>query len=182
MAAVTSQRRPVVLALGVALVVLLIGWTSGCSLTGEPPRGRIEAALPNLREQVSRMTTPGPSAGAASELSVDDLLRVSMASCVRYYCSPDGAASSQLGLPDSGPPDDQEARLILIDFFSPQDMPTALPLPGWFGPLRGREEMRQVVRLQVTLTRGRWPDVIAHHADATRSCWRSNWRIQLPPG
>lgn len=170
----------VVLALGTATAILLMGWTSGCALTGDPPRARIEAALPGLRKQVLQVTVRGSSAQLTPEVSAEDLLRVAMASCVRYYCPPEGAPGSEHASPDSALPASQESHLIVLDFRSPQNVPTALPLSGWFGPLRGSEEMKQVTHLQITLERGQWPEVTAHHADATQSCWRSNWRIELP--
>ena len=160
-------------------VTLLLCCLSGCQLhlTSNPPRARIEAALPSLLEQVAQVETFGPAGGenilrpedTAFESTARDALRIAMASCVRFYCTPDEREILGRMEAHSG---------IVLDFQSPQDVPTALPLSGWFGPLRGCEEMRGVKRLYLILERGHWTEVIAHSADGTWSCWKSNWKIE----
>jgi hypothetical protein len=164
--------------LGAAL--LSLACVSGCQLSSDPPRARIEAALPSLLQKVSGMTEYGPSAERTSESGTEEVLRIAMASCVRFYCLPDdipNLARGQAPMPELTSPDSQ---LILLDFRSPEDVPTALPLSGWFGPLRGYEAMRQVERLAIILERGQWAEVVARHTDGTWSCWKSNWASESP--
>ena len=92
------QHRLVALATGGAVVILLMGWTSGCALTGDPPRARIEAALPGLRAQVDQVTVHASGTQFEPEISSEDLLRVAMASCVRYYCPVEDTADPDGGL------------------------------------------------------------------------------------
>ena len=128
---------------------------------------------------MAQVTVYGSEREITSEPIAEEALRTAMASCVRFHCPPDSVPSLERGsaqLPQLTMPNSQ---CILLDFQSPQDVPTALPLPGWFGPLRGSEEMRQVERLCIILQRGRWAEVIAHHADSTWSCWKSNRESEL---
>ncbi|MEA3345510.1 MAG: hypothetical protein U9Q78_04595 [Chloroflexota bacterium] len=163
-------------------MAILLCLLSGCRLpapvaqvTGRPPRARIEAALPSLLEQVEQVTVYGPDEGkrtlqpqdVAFDSTVREALRIAMASCVRFYCTPREEAILGRMETDSG---------IQLDFQPPQDVPTALPLPGWFGPLRGCEEMKGVESLYLILEKGRWAEVIARGADGTWSCWKSNWQ------
>lgn len=155
-------------------VLLLLGCLRGCQLTSDPPRARIEAALPNLLGRVAQVRVYRPASGkgtlgsqdAAFDPTAEEALRIAMASCVRFYCTPD--EQQVLGRMEA-------SSGIMLDFRSPQDVPTSLPLPGWFGPLRGREEMKQVERLYFILEEGQWAEVIARRADDTWSCWKSNW-------
>jgi len=146
-------------------------------MTSDPPRARIEAALPSLLEQVARVkvyrpagenSTLGPQ-DAAFESTAGEALCIAMASCVRFYCTPDEQQILEWMEASSG---------MVLDFQSPQDVPTALPLPGWFGPLRGYEEMKGVERLYLILELGQWSEVIARSTDDTWSCWKSNWEIE----
>jgi hypothetical protein len=159
-------------------VVLLLGWVSGCSITGEPSRARIESALPSLRDQVAQMSVHGSETELTSGLSADDALRVAMASCVRYYCLPEGLPGVERRSLIDAELADRVPRRVALEFQSPQNVPTALPLSGWFGPLRGHEEMMQVRQLHIVLRQGQWAEVIARHEDDTWSCWRSNWRTE----
>jgi len=176
-----GQRREVSLAS--LIVFLLLCCLSGCqrisppSLTSRPPREHIEAALPHLLEQVARVRVYGPAKEnrvlgpqhGTSRPTVGEALRVAMASCVRFYCTPDEERVLQRVKTASG---------TILDFEPPQEVPTSSPLPGWFGPLRGYEEMGQVERLYLIPEQGRWTEVIARGASGDWSCWKSNWRIE----
>lgn len=157
-------------------VATLLSWTTACSISGEPPRDRIEAALPGLRGDVAGFEVVGP----ASHLGPDDVLRIGMASCVRHHCVPAGGTGDELSSTADREIADRNSSFATLQFQPPRDMPTALPLPGWFGPLRGYEEMGQVRQLSVVIRQGLWAEVIAHHSDSTQTCWRSNWRIPPP--
>lgn len=160
------------------VMTLFLCCLSGCQLrlTSNPPQARIEAALPSLLEQVAQVETFGPSKDAnilrpedaAFEPTAREALRIAMASCVRFYCTPDEGEILERMEAHSG---------IVLDFQSPQDVPTALPLSGWFGPLRGCEEMEEVKRLYLILEPGHWTEVIARSTDGSWSCWKSNWEI-----
>jgi len=147
-------------------VLLLLGCLPGCQLTSDPSRARIEAVLPSLLEQVAQVTVYRSARENTFEPTAEEALRIAMASCVRFYCTPDEGAILERMEASSG---------IVLDSQSPQDVPTSLPLPGWFGPLRGCEEMKGVERLYLILERGQWAEVIACSADGTWSCWKSNW-------
>ena len=167
------------------IAFLLLFSLSGChqklswSITSHPPRQRIEAALPNLLDQVARVRVYGPAnennllrpQDMAFGPTVGEALRIAMASCVRFYCPPDEEGVLEQVETGAG---------IVLDFESPQDVPTSSPLPGWFGPLRGCEEMKQVERLYLILGQGQWAEVIARSADGEWSCWKSNWEIEPP--
>jgi hypothetical protein len=157
-------------------VVLLLGWTAACSISGEPPRERIESALPDLNQHIARYDVVGP----AANLSPDEVLRIAMASCVRYHCPPESSPGRDAVSGADGVIVDRNSLMAILEFQSPRNVPTTLPLPGWFGPIRGYEEMTQVRQLSVALRPGVWADVIARHSDSTRTCWKSNWKTQLP--
>jgi len=164
-------------------LLLFLGCLSGCQLpapvaqvqvTSDPPRDRIEAVLPSVLDHVAQVRVHGPATGksilgpqdGAFEVTAEQALRIALASCVRFYCTPDERAITERMGASPG---------IVLDFLSPQDVPTSLPLPGWFGPLRGREEMERVEGLYLILEPGQWAEVTARHADGTWSCWKSNW-------
>jgi len=165
------------------IALLLLCCLSGCyqipswSLGSHPPRAWVEAGLPNLLEQVARARVyrPGNESNVlrpqdtAFEPTVGEALRIAMASRVRFYCAPDEEGILQQVGTGAG---------IVLDFESPQDVPTSSPLPGWFGPLRGCEEMKQVERLYLIPEHGQWTGVIARSADGNWSCWKSNWETE----
>ena len=64
---------------------------------------------------------------------------------------------------------------LVLDYYSPQDLPTSVPLAGWFGPLRGFEQMHAAVRVYLIPERSWWTEVIALSAQGTWTCWKSNW-------
>ena len=147
---------------------------------GEPSGRAASADFDELSRIELSVEASGRGLSRAGEPTVGEALRIAMASCVRFYCTPDEeailermeASSAQIPSSTGG---------IVLDFQSPQDVPTSLPLQGWFGPLRGCEEMKRVERLYLILEWGQWAEVIARSADGTWSCWKSNWEIEPPP-
>jgi len=161
------------------VVLLFLGSITGCQLSSDPPRARIEAALPSLLDEVAQVTVYGSVTETGFEPSAEEALRIAMASCVRFYCPPDSVPSFERAPAHNPAPTTPSSRSVMLEFRSPQDVPTALPLPGWFGPLRGREKMAQVERLGIILEQGQWAEVIARQADGGWSCWKSNWAFDL---